>query len=162
MMEVYMSSNIQRVLEKMSPDISNIVITENNIDDNDVSNISGVFKSHSLNMGFMEKSSGDMVSLSFILTFSFTIKERKVRDKINQLLLSFNKNIPGIKSYINEQNKETYSITFTHEAIFSSENSENVRLSISKTIIPVLSYCPFMFSNELTKLKIEHKSILRA
>ncbi|MFC5704511.1 hypothetical protein [Aeromonas eucrenophila] len=157
-----MPSNIQLVLEKMSPDVSNIVITDDNIDKNNVSSVKGIFTAHSLSMGFTEQSSGNMISLSFVLTFSFTIKDKKARNKINQLLLSFNKSVPGIKSYISQQNKEIYSITFTHEAIFSSENSDNVRTSISNTIIPILSYCPLMFSNELTNSKIEHNNIVRA
>lgn len=157
-----MDKDIKEVLANMAPDVCDITITNEIKNDDETHIIQGFFKSRSLMFSFYEKNRENLHILSLNLSFNFQIEEKKARQKINDILLAFNKSNAGVKASLMQQNKEEFSIMFTHEAFFSSSYGQNVRESICNAIIPVIGLCPLIFSNELKKKNINHRSIVKA
>lgn len=155
-MEKKVPSSIKDILE---PLVNELVITSvDNAKENKVT--SGMFKFKHMSMNFVETRLGSVNVLVFNLLFSYVLKNKTTKDKINETINSFNKDKPGIKAILIEQKKNAYVISFRCDTLYLSGDDENQCVeSFVKASIPIVALAPTLFSQQLNSKNIEHQEI---
>lgn len=155
-MEKHVSSSIKEILESLVKDL--VITSTDNTNENKVT--SGMFKFKHMSMNFVETRLGSVNVLVFNLLFSYALKNKTTKDKINETINAFNKDKPGIKAILIEQKKNSYVISFRCDSLYLADDNENICVeSFIKASIPIVAIAPTLFSQQLNSKNIEHQEI---
>lgn len=150
------------IVDILKPLVTDLIITsdQENITSSTPKVVTGMFKKKNLFMNFVETKLGSVNILVFNLSFSFTLKNKTPKEKVFEIINSFNKEKPGIKATFVEQKKNTYVISFRSDGLYMSDENESIAMSsFIKAAIPIMTLSPTLFSQLLKLKNIEHKEI---
>lgn len=152
-------NKIEDVLTSL-PLVSNVVITTSDEDVDNDGSTRGMLEVQGMHAYFEHRKSKAIDITSVMLMFEYTIFQKEKKERILEVINSFNKTKPAIKCCLQEMPKGKIKVLFKCEAI-TENDSYDLLFGVLKPSVPILSAAPLIFSIDMESKSIQHKKITR-